>query len=122
MGLAKEQLVRRRAIVAEIARLGPVVPGSLIERSMRCRNENCHCHGNPPHLHGPYWFWTRKVRAKTVSRVLSAEQAAEYRAWFNDERRLRELVHELEAIGTAAIESDPRSPRRRPTTRPVDEV
>ncbi len=113
---------RRAAIKAEIARLGPVVPGSLIERSMRCRNENCRCHGDPPRLHGPYWFWTRKVRAKTVSKVLSAEQAAEYRAWFDNERRLRELVHELEALGVAAIESDPRSPRREVKTKPVDDA
>jgi hypothetical protein len=112
VGGRPSQRAEQRRIAAEISRLGPIVPGTLLERSMRCRNAGCRCHADPPQLHGPYWFWTRKVNAKTVSQVLSAEQAAEYRSWFENERRLRELVHELEAIGISAIESDPRSPRR----------
>ena len=41
---------------------GPVLPGSLIERTMRCGKANCHCHAEPPELHGPYlqWSYTRK--------------------------------------------------------------
>jgi hypothetical protein len=120
----RSEEARRGEIAAEMACIGPVVPGSLIERSMRCRNTNCRCHSDPPHLHGPYWFWTRKVKAKTVSKVLSAEQAAEYRTWFDNERRLRALVKELEALGVAAIEADPRSPRRggAEPDEPVDEA
>ena len=86
---------------------------------MRCRSPGCHCHADPPHLHGPYWFWTRKVEAKTVSRVLSAEQVDEYRSWSDTDRRLRALVRELEQIAIAAVEADPRSPTApRPTCAP----
>ena len=83
-----------RQIAAEIAALGPALPGTILARSMRCRSPGCHCHADPPHLHGPYWFWTRKVEAKTVSRVLSAEQVDEYRSWSDTDRRLRALVRE----------------------------
>lgn len=68
---------------------------------------------SPPELHGPYWHWTRKVRGKTVGRWLTADQHDEYEPWVQNSRRLRELVGELEAIGLEAIESDPRSRRRR---------
>ena len=76
---------------------------------------------DPPRPHGPYFIWTRKVRAKTVSRVLSAEQVDEYRSWSDSDRRLRALVRELEQIAIAALEADPRSPHRPPSgLRPAD--
>ena len=110
----------RRAELAEIAnelaviaRSGKVLPGSIGERRTRCGRPNCACHRDPPHLHGPYYQWTRKVAAKTIGRWLSAEQAAEYRAFVDNDRRMRELLGRLEAIGLAALEADPRT-RRKP--------
>ena len=32
----------------------------------------CRCKGDPPRLHGPYYLWTRKVAAKTVTVRLTA--------------------------------------------------
>ncbi len=93
--------------------MGFVLPGSLTERRLTCIHGGCHCHDDPPQLHGPYWYWTRKVRAKTVSRVLSPEQVEEYRPWMDNERRLRALVRELEQLGLTIVEGDPRTPRRR---------
>jgi hypothetical protein len=108
-----DQRAAARRIAAAMAKVGFVLPGTLLERHMRCRNAGCHCHADPPQLHGPYWFWTRKVNAKTVSRVLSAEQVEEYRAWFDNERTLRVLVRELETLSLAVVDADPRTPRRR---------
>ena len=110
--LSSDQRAEARRLAREIAKVGLVVPGTLLQRSMRCGNAGCRCHADPPQLHGPYWFWTRKVNAKTVSQVLSPEQVKEYQPWFDNERKLRALVHELEALGVAAIETDTRSPRR----------
>ena len=98
--------------LAEIARSGRVLPGSIGERRTRCGRDNCACHGDPPKLHGPYWHWTRKVAAKTVGRWLSGDQAGEYRVWIDNDRRLRELVARLEALGVAALEADERTSRR----------
>jgi hypothetical protein len=53
------------------------------------------------------------VNKKTVSQILSVEQVAEYKEWFVNERKLRAIVSELEALGIQAIESDPRSKPRR---------
>ena len=112
MAMSPDQRAEQRRITQAIARIGPVVPGTLLQRSMHCSNAGCRCHGDPPQLHGPYWFWTRKVNNKTVSRVLSNEQVAEYQSWFENERTLRALVAELEALGIDTLENDPRSPRR----------
>jgi hypothetical protein len=105
--------VRAKEIAKEIAALGFVLPGTLAERYLACTHAGCRCHGDPPQLHGPYWYWTRKVDAKTVSKMLSPDQVADYQEWFDNRRRLRELVGELEALGLSVVEADPRTPRRR---------
>jgi uncharacterized protein DUF6788 len=94
--------------LAAIASSGMVLPGSITERRTRCGRAGCSCHADPPRLHGPYWQWTRKVAARTVCRWLSAEQNRDYTAWIDNDRRLRELLARLEALGTAAFEADPR--------------
>jgi hypothetical protein len=103
---------RIAAELATIARSGGVLPGSISERRTRCGHESCACHGDPPRRHGPYFQWTRKVAAKTVGRWLTPEQRDDYASWIANDRRLRELLAELEALGVAALEADPRSPRR----------
>jgi hypothetical protein len=112
MAMSPEQRAERRRLTAALAKIGPVVPGTLLQRSMHCGKAGCRCHAEPPQLHGPYWFWTRKVNNKTVSQVLSDEQVAEYQEWFDNERRLRALVAELETLGIDAVQNDPRTPRK----------
>jgi len=98
--------------LARIARSGQVLPGSLAQRATRCGRANCACHNDPPRLHGPYWQWTRKVAKKTVGRWLSAEQAARFKPFIDNDRRLHELLARLEAIGLSALEGDRASGRR----------
>ncbi|MHB1488744.1 MAG: DUF6788 family protein [Acidimicrobiales bacterium] len=99
--------------LAAIARSGLVLPGSISERHTRCGRSNCACHRDPPRRHGPYFQWTRKVANKTVGRWLSAEQRDDYQVWVDNDRRARELLSRLEALGATALEADPRSTRRR---------
>ncbi len=89
-----------------------MLPGSIVERRTRCGHSNCGCHADPPRLHGPYWQWIRKVAAKTICRRLNAEQGDDYQAWIDNDRRLRELLARLEALGAAALEADPRLHRQ----------
>ena len=100
------------AELAAIASTGKVLPGSITERRTRCGRRNCGCHADPPRLHGPYWQWTRKIAAKTICRWLSADQHGDYTPWIDNDRRLRELLARLEALGTAAFEADPRWNRK----------
>ena len=94
---------RRREILAEISKLGPCLPGSLVSHSRTCNTPGCHCHDDPAALHGPYIAWTRKVAGKTLTRVLSQEQFVRYRPWADNSRRLHELVAELEQLGAESM-------------------
>ena len=100
------------AELAAIAATGMVLPGSITERRTRCGRRNCACHADPPRLHGPYWQWTRKIAAKTAGRWLSADQRSDYTPWIDNDRRLRELLTRLEALGAAAFNAGPRWERQ----------
>ena len=106
------QQARAAAIAAEItARLAEVtfaLPGTLADRMTRCGYANCRCRADPPRRHGPYHQWTRKKDGKTATRILTDDQLADYRPWFDNHRRLRELITELEALSLAIAEADPR--------------
>ena len=90
---------RRRAILAEIEALGPVLPGSIVERSTRCQRAGCHCRAEPPRLHGPYPTWLHKQ----VTRTLTPEEAERLRPMITADRRLKALVQELEQLTVADV-------------------
>lgn len=88
----------------ELSGLGFVIRGSIIERFSRCGSPGCGCHDDPPRLHGPYWQWTAKVNAKTVTRNLSDQQLQRYRAWMDNARHLDDIAQELYLISAQADE------------------
>jgi hypothetical protein len=104
------QQARAAAIAAEIARLagGFALPGTVADRHTRCGHPGCRCHADPPQLHGPYHQWTRKKNGKTATRILTDDQLADYAPWFDNHKRLRELITELEALSLDIAENDPR--------------
>lgn len=93
-------------IVAALGALGPVLPGTVSRRYTRCGRAGCKCMADPPQPHGPYWSWTRKVANKTVTRYLSDEQYERYRPWFDNARRARELLAELEAATLRVVDAE----------------
>jgi hypothetical protein len=107
LGPAQREEARQIAKeLAKIARTADVLPGSITERLTRCGRTGCACQADPPRRHGPYWQWTRKVANKTVSKYLSKDQAQECQRWVDNDRRIRELVARLEAIGIDRLETD----------------
>jgi hypothetical protein len=95
---------RQRQIVTEIAKLGLCLPGSLVTRTTRCGTPTCRCHSDPGQLHGPYPTWIRKVGAKSVTRTLNPAQLERYRPLFDNTKRLRQLVTELEELSAQVVD------------------
>lgn len=122
----------RRGLAGELAGIDGVLPGSVVVRHMRCGKPGCACKHDPPTLHGPYIQWTRTVDGKTVTRYLTGDQLARYQGWFDNARRLKEIVAKLEIASLHAVEqfeaattptADPSTPsasrRRPPRQRPT---
>ncbi|HEX5299449.1 MAG TPA: DUF6788 family protein [Streptosporangiaceae bacterium] len=93
------QQAARDRIAAEIAATaGYALPGTLTIRSYACGKQDCRCHSDPSRLHGPYAEWTRKISGKTVTRRLTPRELAEYQPLFDNARKLRALLAELQDL------------------------
>ena len=62
-----------------------------------------------PSLHAPYIQGSRTIGGKTVTRLLTAEQLTRYQPWFDNDRRLKDLVAKLETASLHAIEQAERN-------------
>ena len=114
----------RRELADQLGRIDGVLPGSVVIRHMRCGKPACACKADPPTLHGPYTQWTRTVDGKTVTRFLTPDQLTRYQPWFDNARRLKELVAKLQTLSVHTIEEEDRreldtepSPTQRRRTR-----
>jgi len=101
--MATRRAATDASLAAALTEADHALPGTLARRYMRCDKQNCRCKADPPLLHGPYLHWTRTVAGKTVTRTLTQEQAQRYQPWFDNARRLRELLTELETRSLRAF-------------------
>lgn len=110
------------AAKARMAEVGFTCEGSLVERYTRCNNANCRC-ADPERRHGPYFQLSWKEAGKTVSRLVSAEEARLYRERIANRRRLESLLKDMRELSRQAGEyvaaeagfpfHGPERPRRR---------
>jgi hypothetical protein len=109
----------RQALAAALADIDGVLPGSVVTRHMRCGKATCACKTDPTALHGPYIQWTRTVDGKTVTRYLSQTQLARYQPWFDNARRLKDLLAKLEIASIHAVEASEQLARTATPTPPA---
>jgi len=106
-------------LAAALATTGFALPGTLTVRAYRCGKLRCRCHADPPRLHGPYAEWTRKIGGKTVTRRLTGEQLAAWQPLFDNARKLRALLADLQDLTLQIIGEAPAStPAARRPARP----
>lgn len=86
-----------------LAEVGFICEGSLAELYTSCGNPNCRC-ANPEQRHGPYWQLTWKEAGKTVTRRLSAEDAALYHEWIANRRQLDAVLEQMRDLSRQAGE------------------
>jgi hypothetical protein len=95
----------RKALATSLAEIDGVLPGSVVIRRMPCGKPGCACKADPAALHGPYIQWTRSVEGRTITRWLTPDQLERYRPWFDNARRLKDLIAKLEVASIQAFES-----------------
>ncbi|HEV8562619.1 MAG TPA: DUF6788 family protein [Actinophytocola sp.] len=95
---------RYRDLAARLADIGYIAAGTITHRRTRCGKPNCRCHADPPQPHGPYYQWTGKIDGKTVTRRLTATEAARYQEWIDNDRQLRALIRQMRDVATQATE------------------
>lgn len=92
-----------RAAKARLAEVGFTCEGSLVCRYTTCNNPRCRC-ADPTQRHGPYWQLSWKQDGRTVSRIISAQEADLYQEWIANRRRLEQILTEMRDISRQAGE------------------
>ena len=108
MDVSPAQQAARDKIAAELAAIGFALPGTLTVRAYACGKQNCRCHADPPRLHGPYAEWTRKIDGKTVTRRLTQAELTAWQPLFDNAKKIRALLAELQDLTLGIIETSPR--------------
>ena len=124
---------RQKGIRRQLAAIGDLRPGSLVERYRKCGKSYCHCAADGSRGHGPSWSLTHPVAGTTRTRVIPAEAVEQTRAQIAECRRFRQLFREMievsDAICQLRLRPDTPAPeaqkggsrrrsRRRPPPRP----
>jgi hypothetical protein len=89
---------QHRQLLAELARLGFIYQGSVAHQRLTCGQPQCACHRDRKRRHGPYAYWTTKVKGRTVSRRLSEAEASIIEQWVQNRRKFDEIRRKLLAI------------------------
>ena len=109
---------RRDEIRREIAGLGDLRPGSLVERYRRCGKPGCHCMREGERGHGPTWSLTRSLAGRTVTRVVAQGRGVDLtRAHLAEYRRLRRLLSEFLDLSKRLCEVRLHAAQGNPATR-----
>ena len=89
---------RYDALKAELQSLGFLFQGSLQTRRIVCGKTTCRCYHDPDARHGPYHYWTRKDRGKTVGMRLTEDELVLYQEWIENNRALERIVREMRGL------------------------
>jgi len=93
---------RYERLKSQVENLGYVMQGSVVRRTKRCGHPGCQCHRGPEYEHGPYYQWTRKIKAKTSTSILNPKEARLYQEFIRNGRRLKKLVSSMYEISLQA--------------------
>lgn len=93
---------RYGTLATALAEIGFMHEGSVVRQKLTCGKSACVCHTDPERRHGPYWYWTTKVKGRTVSRHLSKEDAELYQEWIRNRQRFRQIQRKMLALAKKA--------------------
>lgn len=94
----------RRALMTLLEDGQHLLPGGVVERTMRCGKQNCRCAVDPTQLHGPYHQWGYSKAGRRYTRRLTDEQLERYGPEIERGRLLMELLAELDDAETTRVE------------------
>ena len=88
------------ALKAKLQAVGFIGQGSVQTRRIACGSPTCRCHHDPDARHGPYHYWTRKARGKTVGLKLTEDGPL---PGVDREQPLERLVEEMRRISSRVL-------------------
>ena len=103
----------RRSLEARLKKLapaGPVLAASLTQIAKRCGRPSCHCAHGAPHT---AYHLTYKDEGKTRTVYVPFELVDEVRAWLDEHKRIKQLLHEISQLSLALVQTHAQHNKRR---------
>jgi hypothetical protein len=100
-GLPEQRPIR--ALTDEIAGVGLICSGTLLERTKTCGKANCRCATDPEARHGPYYEWTWREGGRLRHKIVPPEKVALLREAIQHRRTVQELLTQWERESASII-------------------
>jgi uncharacterized iron-regulated protein len=97
-------------LTARLAKLGPVLQGTITERTIVREDPK---RPDEKKAYGPYYQWTFKRAAKTVTVNLSREQVAAYQRAIDAHRKLEDITAKLRLLSAQILEAKTEGVKKR---------
>jgi len=92
-----------QSLKKQLLKIGYICQGSVGRVYTRCGNDYCPCAKNERHKHGPYYLWTRKEKAKTVSKRLDKMRVERLKSYIKNFRSLKNTIKKMKQLSEKAI-------------------
>lgn len=99
----QKYIEQHRKLSTKLSGTGFIWPGHIHRSYLTCGKPNCLCRSDPKAKHGPYAYWTSKKNKKTVSRLLSPEEAYLLQEWIENRRKLEAIIRQMKAVAQKAV-------------------
>ena len=104
---------RYERLAARLAKVGPIVQGTITERTI---TKPAPDDAKRTRMIGPYYQWTFKHNAKTVTVNLSAAQAKTFQQAIDNNRKLEAILQEMRTISRTILDATTEGVKKRKTT------
>jgi hypothetical protein len=101
---------RYERLAARLANLGPIVQGTITERTITKEDPQ---HPGQPKTIGPYYQWTFKRNAKTVTVNLSASQRKPFQKAIDNNQKLETLLTQMREISRQMLDATTQGVQKR---------
>lgn len=95
---------------ARLAKLGPVLQGTITERTIQRQDPK---RPGQDKTYGPYYQWTFKRAAKTVTVNLTRTQAKVYQRAIDNHRKLESITQEMRELSLKLLEEKTEGVKKR---------
>ncbi len=95
---------KHRKLSAKLSEIGFIWPGNIQRRYITCGKPYCACKKDPEARHGPYAYWTSKEAKKTVSRLLSPQEADLMEEWIENRRKLEKIIFQMKKLSQKSFD------------------
>jgi len=92
-----------RTLQRELTHIDVFKKGSISKRMMTCGNLNCLCHSDKQARHGPYYYWTSKIKGKSTAILIPADMLTEVRGYLENYQQFSRIIDGLTALSSRII-------------------